>query len=256
MTSPLRQPLQMIVCDWNGTLFRDRLEETFFFGLCQRAVKRSLTRFDLVALTKLGICGIRCFMHYLASKRHPGRVPYHVSQIIRLLNRNVLCGVGRDELDAYTGRYGRLNQGKLDRRLLDPIVALRAKTPVTLGIISSGCLEGITAVLAEAAVECDFIVANKFNMAGDVTESFDFAMADHKHEALVRILKERNVPPSSVMFIGDSPQDEHCLSEVGYPVVSLFANNVQRQQLAEKCGAFVPTNQADFSRHLDQSLKG
>ena len=255
MTST-RQPLQMIVCDWNGTLFRDRLEETFFFGLCHRALRRSLGRFDLVGLAKLGLCGMRCFMHYLVSRRRPRRVPYHIGRIMRLLNRDVLRGVPRDELDAYTRRYARRIQGKLDRRLLDPIVAVRAERPVTLGIISSGCREGITAALAMAGVEFDFVLANEFRMAGDVTESFDFAMADDKHEALVRMLAERNVPSAGVMFIGDSPQDEHCLGEVGYPVVSFFADDSRKQQLAEDCGAFIPADQGDFSRHLDQALRG
>ena len=255
MNSP-RQALQMIVCDWNGTLFRDRLEETFFFGLCRRAVGRSLGRLDALALTRLGICGMRCFMHYLVSRRRPRSVPYHMGRIMRLLNRDVLRGVSRDELDDYTRRYARLIQGKLDRRLLDPIIAVRAENSIALGIISSGCREGITAALAEAGIEFDVVRANEFHMVGDVTESFDFAMADDKHEALGRMLAERNIPPAAAMFIGDSPQDEHCLREVGYPVVSLLADNARRQQLAEDCGAFVPADQGDFSRHLDQALSG
>ena len=253
MTST-RQPLQMVVCDWNGTLFRDRLEETFFFGLCQRAVWRLLKRLDVIALTRVGMCGLRCFGHYLVARRRPRQVPYHIGRIMRRLNRDVLRGLSRDELADYTRRYARRIQRKLDRRLLDPLMALRAESRVTLGMISSGCREGITAALAEVGAEFDVVLANEFIMDGDVTASFEFALADDKHDALVRMLAERNIPPAAVMFIGDSPQDEHCLREVGYPVVSFFADDSRKQQLADDCGAFVPADQAHFERHLHEAL--
>ena len=254
--NPPRKALRMVVCDWNGTLFRDRLEETFFFGLCRRALWRILRRVNVVGLARLAICAMRCFMHYLQARRHPHRVPYHIGRIMALLNRDVLRGLPREELAEHTRRYARQIQPKLDRRILDPLMSLRAEAQIGLGVISSGCREGIVAALAEVGAEFDFVRANKFNMDGEVVASFGFALADDKHEALGRILAERGVAPGSVMFIGDSPQDEQCLAAVGYPVVSFFADDIRKAQLAADCGAFVPADQAGFRRHLEAALRG
>ena len=254
--NPPREALRMVVCDWNGTLLRDRLEETFFFGLCRHALWRTLRGVNVVALARLAICGMRCFVHYLQARRHPHRVPYHIGRIMALLNRDVLNGLPREELAEHTRRYARRIQSKLDRRILNPLMALRAEAQIVLGVISSGSREGIVAALAEAGAEFDFVRANEFNMDGEVVASFGFALADDKHEALGRILAEWNVPHRSVMFIGDSPQDERCLHEVGYPVVSFFADDDRKQQLAADCGAFVPADQGDLARHIAAALKG
>ena len=246
----------MIVCDWNGTLFSERLEETFFLGLCRRATWRAVKRVNLVALARLAICGMRCFGHYLLARRYPRRVPYHIGRIMDLLNRNVLGGLAREELDDYARRYARRIQSRLDRRLLDPLAAVRAESQVILGVISSGCREGITAALADAGAGFDFVRANAFRMEAGAATEFEFTHAADKHEELDRVLAEWDVPRESVMFIGDSPQDEQCLREVGYPVVSFFAAGARRQQLAEDCGAFVPADQEDFRRHIDAALSG
>jgi len=251
---PARQPLQMVVCDWNGTLFRDRLEETFFFGLCRRAVWRLFRRCNVIGLARLAMCGLRCFGHYLVARRRPRQVPYHIGRIMRHLNRDVLRGLSAEELAAYAARYARRIQPRLDRRLLDPLMAARAESQIMLGVLSSGCREGIVAALAETGAECDVVAANTFTMDADVTVAFKFALTDDKHEALAGMLAERNIPPGAVMFIGDSPQDEHCLCGVGYPVVSFFADDSRKQQLARDCGAFIPVDQAHFERHLREAM--
>lgn len=251
-----QQALRLIVCDWNGTLLRDKLEETFFFGLSRRAVWRALRGLDVPALFRLGVHGLQCLGHYLAARWNPRHVPEHIGRIMDLLNRDVFSGLRRDELADYTRRYARRIQGRLDRRLLEPLMALDRDGAVALGIISAGCREGITAALDEARAPFDFVIANEFRMAGEVTEFFDFALAGDKRDVLLGVLAERNVPPESVMFIGDSPQDEQCLAVVGYPVVSFFANGARKRQLAADCGAFVPADRADLSRHIASALSG
>ena len=249
MTAP-PEPLRMIVCDWNGTLFTEELEETFFFGLCRRAAWRALRRMNLPALTRLAVHGILCFGHYFAARGNPRRVPHHIGAIMKLLSRDVLRGLSRDELADYCTRYARRIQPRLDRRLLDPLAKVRAESPVRLGIISAGCREGIAAALEEECTPFDFIAANGFTMAGDVTASFDFALTENKLDVLTALLAERQIAPAAVMFIGDSPQDEACLRAVGYPVVSFYATAARKRQLAADCGAFAPADQADFARHL------
>ena len=250
------QALRLIVCDWNGTLLRDKLEETFFFGLSCRAVWRAVRGLDVPALFHLGVRGLQCLGHYFAARVNPRRVPEHIARIMDLLNSGVLSGLRRDELADYARRYARRIQGRLDRRLLEPLMALGRDGAVALGIISAGCREGIAATLDEASAPFDFVIANEFRMAGEVTEFFDFALAGDKRDVLLGVLAERNVPPESVMFIGDSPQDEQCLTAVGYPVVSFFATGARKRQLAADCGAFVPADRADLSRHIASALSG
>jgi len=246
--------LRLIVCDWNGTLFREELEQTFFFGLCRRAVWRAVRRFNVRAMARLALRGMRCLAHYLAARRHPRLVTHHIGCIMALLEPDVLHGLTRDELAAYTQSYAQRIQGHLDRRLLDPLAAAREESGVRLGVISAGCREGIAAALAAEGTPFNFIEANEFTMDGDVTDSFDFALADNKHAVLVGLLALRNVDPAGVMFIGDSPQDEECLRAVGYPVVSFFASDSRKRQLAADCGAFVPADQADFARYLAAAI--
>jgi len=251
-----RQALRLVVCDWNGTLFSEELEETFFFGLCRRAVWRAVRTFDVRAMMRLAFRGVQCCAHYFAARRNPRLVPHHIGCIMDLLEPDVLHGLTRDELADYASRYAHRIQGRLDRRLLDPLAKVRDEAGVRLGVISAGCREGIAAALAEEGTPFNFIEANEFTMDGDVTDSFDFALADNKHDVLMGLLALRDIDPDSVMFIGDSPQDETCLRAVGYPVVSFFATETRKRQLAADCGAFVPADEADFARHLAAALAG
>jgi len=242
--------LKLVVCDWNGTLFSEELEQTFFFGLCLRAVWRAVSMLNFQAMARPTFRGVGCFAHYFAARRHPRLVPHHISCIMDLLEPDVLHGLTRDELADYTRRYAQRIQGDLDRKLLDPLAKIRAEGRIRLGIISAGCREGIRAALEAEGTPFDFVEANEFTMDGEVTDSFDFAMADNKCDVLTGLLALRGIDPGAVMFIGDSPQDEDCLRAVGYPVVSFFASDARKRQLAADCGAFVPADEADFTRHL------
>ena len=50
--------LRMIVCDWNGTLFRDPLEERFFFGLCRLAFYKAVRSGSLRNISSLIMRGL------------------------------------------------------------------------------------------------------------------------------------------------------------------------------------------------------
>jgi beta-phosphoglucomutase-like phosphatase (HAD superfamily) len=242
--------LRLIVCDWNGTLFGDTLEETFFFGLCRRAVRRAAVRADVLKLCRLAGAGTCCLRQYLIARRDRRHVPKYITRIVALLNRDVCSGIARGDLDAYVQQYARRVQPRLDERLLGPLKALRAETSVPIGVMSSACRRGIEAALDVAGLRPDFIVANDFRMEGDVTAGFEFAVAENKGELLRQLLAERNVRPADVMYIGDSPQDEMCFRLVGMPVMSFLATEVHRRGFGADCQAFAPADQAAFEEYL------
>ncbi len=242
--------VRLIICDWNGTLFGDLFEETFCFGLCRDAALRAIRRADLPKLVRLAKAGLRGFGMYCAARRRPDRAVGHIRRIIESLNPDVFRGIRRDRLDAYTARYAAKASSGLDRRLLDPLCAVAAEASLPVGVISSGCRRAIAATLAAAEYHFDFVIANWFRMAGDVTASLEFDVADNKREHLTALLAERQVDPADVMYIGDSPHDAPCFELVGTPVVSLLATVPHKQQFRRTCGAFVPTDREDFERYL------
>jgi phosphoserine phosphatase len=245
--------LRMVICDWNGTLFADTLEEAFFFGLCRRAFFQAVRRADARKAARLGALGVRCYRQYLLARRDPQHVPRYIARIVGLLDADVFSGLTREDVTTYARGYARRIQRGLDRRLLEPLRALRAEVGVPLGVISAGCRAGIEAALAEAGAAFDFVIANEFRWAGDVTAGFEFRIADDKHERLDRFLAGAGIDPADVMYIGDSPQDEACFDLVGLPVLSFRATEEHKRRFARDCGAFAPASRAEFEAYLRQA---
>jgi phosphoserine phosphatase len=242
--------LRMIVCDWNGTLFREPLEKTFFVGLCGRALWRAVRAADGRKVRRLIRLGTRCVGLYCAAKRDPERATEHIARVVDLLNPDVFRGLGREELEAYIRRHARRVRSGLDSRLLEPLRAVVSRTGAAMGVISSACGSAVEAALREAGHRLDFVLANEFRMDGSETASFDFTIATNKLDVLSGFLAERNVDPGEVMYVGDSPQDEACLRHVGMPVVSFWATPAHKQRFSRTCGAFVPADRAAFEEYL------
>jgi len=247
--------LRAIVCDWNGTLFRERLERTFFLGLCRLAFWRAVRRADGRKARRLIRLGTRCVGLYWAARRQPDRATEHIARVVELLNPAVFAGLGRGDLEAHTRRYARRVRRSLDLRLLRPLGDAASRAGAAVGVISSACGSAVEAALAAAGFPLDFVLANEFRMDGDVVASFDFAIAENKLEVLAAFLAERGIDPDDVMYVGDSPQDEACLRHVGMPVVSFWATAAHKRRFARTCGAFVPADRAALEAYL-RSLAG
>ena len=248
--------LRMIVCDWNGTLFREPLEKTFFVGLCRLAFWRAVRRADGRKARRLIRQGTRCVGLYWAARRDPQRATEHVARVVDLLNGDVFAGLGRAELEAHTRRYARRVRRSLDLRLLEPLAEVASRTGAAMGVISSACGSAVEAALSAAGFPLDFVLANEFRMDGDVVASFDFAIAENKLDVLAGFLAERGIDPDDVMYVGDSPQDEACLRHVGMPVVSFWAAPAHKERFARTCGAFVPADRAAFEEYLRSAAGG
>ncbi len=248
--------LRLVVCDWNGTLLREKLEETFFLGLCRRAVLRAIRHGQLGKLFRIMLAGLRGFREYRAALRRPDRVPHHITRVVEMLDPLVFRGLSHPDLNDYTRFYARRAQPMLDARLLAPLELARKRFGLPVGVISSGCRAGIEATTLMANDPVDFICANDFWWDGNRTGGFRFNLTDNKLQLLDMVLAEHDVDPADVMYIGDGPLDAECFGRVGWPVVSLFASHRHRRQFAHAYGAFAPSSQAAFQEHLFAACEG
>ncbi len=248
--------LQLVVCDWNGTLLREKLEETFFLGLCRRAVVRAITHVQPRKLFRIMLAGLRGFREYRAALRRPDRVPHHITRVVEMLDPLVFRGLKQEELDNYTQFYAKRAQPMLDARMLAPLQLARERFSLPVGVISSGCRTGIEATMSMANYHADFICANDFWWDGNRTGGFRFNLTDNKRLLLDMALAEHEVDPADVMYIGDGPLDAECFGRVGWPVVSFFASHRHRARFARDYGAFAPANQAAFQEHLFSACEG
>jgi len=246
--------LRLIACDWNGTLFRDTLEEAFFLGFCRREFLRAVRGRELARVWDLSGLALRCYRRYLLARLHPEQAPEHVARIVEMINEKVFRGVPRANLDAFTAEYARRIQPRIDRRLIGPLRAVRRESGVPLAIVSLGCREGIEAALARAGCPADAVLANQFRFRGEAVEEFAFTIRYNKARVLSDFLAERGIAPAEVMYVGDSPQDEGCLRLVGMPVLSFWATREHKKLFARRHEAFVPQNESEFEDYIRRAL--
>lgn len=245
----------MIVCDWNGTLFRDPLEERFFFGLCRLAFYKALRSGSLRSISSLIMRGLWCFREYLSAKGRGDKTLAHIARLIEILNPCVFAGIPKAELESYAWSYAMRIQDKLDMRLVWPLKQLVSDAEVPVAVISSGCREGIVPALGLVGLDVDDVMANEFVLDDEgFTEKFDFRITHNKAALLFALLERRGISAGDTMYIGDSRADEDCFREVGYPVASFFAAPAFRERAARMRLAYCPANQDDFRDYLQEVL--
>lgn len=248
--------LQLIVCDWNGTLFKDPLEEQFFSGLCKLAFWRTLRTRSLRKLSALLVSGLKCYREYLSAKGRGDKTIKHISNLVEMLNPCVFAGISRDELIQYTASYAKSIQKNMDMRLIVPIKQLALPADIPIAVISSGSREGIMPSLELVGLEMEEVKANRFIFDDeDVTEGFDFSIRHNKVELLEEILEQRKIDPRHVMYIGDAQADEGCFRMVGYPVVSFFAMAGFRLRVNRLGIANSPNDQDEFTNYLQEAIE-
>jgi phosphoserine phosphatase len=246
--------VKLIVCDWNGTLFADRFEEQFFFGLIRRQMLRSALAFRAGSLARALRAVPRCAVEYLRARRRPDHAIGHIMRIIDALNPAVFRGISRRDLDAHVEAYALSIQTRLDQRLLEPLAEARRTGRCNLGVVSSGCETGIRAALRRAGCEVDFIEANRFRFAGPHVDAFVFRLGENKWPVLEDLIRRQGLERREVMYIGDAPADVDCFDHVGWPVASLQTPPPLRRRFAEM-GVHAPADARAFQTLLDSALR-
>lgn len=243
--------LKLIVCDWNGTLFRDRLEESFFRGLCIEAARCALASKSLRRVSSLIPAFLKAFREYQSAKVRPEKMLGHIGRIVDILNPKVFATLTREQVENYTLGYARKNVSQLDPRMLEPLSKLCCEKKIPIGVISSGCKLGIEKTLELGGYKMDFITANDFKFPPDSdAPGFEFSVTDNKGALLREIAAKQKVSLAEILYIGDALPDEECFKLAGFAAVSFFADTQSRLRFAKSANAKYFKNQKQFEEYL------
>jgi phosphoglycolate phosphatase-like HAD superfamily hydrolase len=243
--------LDAIICDWNGTITRDRDERPLLESIAldvflaslpfhpRRAVRILKTRRTLEALHR--------------DKRRTALFDF-VTQMYCIYNERVIRGMPVEHILASADRYAgkKETQEKLDRRILRSVDGCHRRGNVT-GILSGGYKYGIDRALTRAGYgrTFDFCHANPLKQEAGRAVGIDLTIYRNKSEWLLKLLEFLDIDGSRVVYIGDSDIDEGCFEIAGYPVVAFQASDEAKQLYSQRYAAFVPADETDLLGYLE-----
>ncbi|MFH1087168.1 MAG: HAD family hydrolase [Chloroflexota bacterium] len=243
-------PCDAIVCDWNGTLTRDRDERPLLESIAVDLFKASI---PLHPLRMARILKARRQLYALYTGRHQSADEDPVVQMVRIYNESVVGGMPVSLIHRATGRYaGRQEtQSGLEHRLLRPVSTCH-DTGKTTGILSSGYGYGIRSILQAAGYSraFDFCEANDFKERDGKAIGLDLIIYRNKSSVLLGLLRDKNINEKMLVYIGDSEDDAGCLEIAGHPVVAFLTPDGLKQKFAREYRAFVPRDETDLARYL------
>jgi phosphoserine phosphatase len=242
--------IRLVVCDWNGTIVRDRMEEAMFVGLCAWVFFRRLARGRWLRAARLILAGMRCARHYAVARRRPRRVVRHVGRIVKLLNPVVFRGLPETQLRRYLDGYARRMARRVDERVIRAVSAYRRRSGARVAVLSSGCAAGIAGSLARCGFAVDEVLANRFVVRDGVVRSFELRVGDDKAGQLLDLCKRFGVSPAETAYVGDSRQDEECLSLAGLPIASFFVRPEAMGRFERLLGVRRPRDEKDLLEML------
>jgi len=243
-------PLNVIICDWNGTLIeypdeRPVLENT------ARDVFRASFPFQPFRMAR--IFRARRELEELYERGRSNAEPDFIRALFRIYNERIIEGVPTSvilrSIERFAGK--RQTQAKLEHRVLRPIRECH-RAGKTTGIFSAGYVYGIEKILAAGGYAgCfDFIEADKLKANRGEAIGFGLDIYKRKQQFLLKLLKDRNMDAGKVAYLGDSEDDEGCFEIVGYPMVAFLATDELKQKFARKHKAFVPKDEKDLADFL------
>lgn len=241
-----------IVSDWNGTSFEDTDEGKLWMYVGLDYLKASLWN----PVKTAGKVSTMLELKDLTKKCKEGKIGY--DKIYETFNEKVLRNLPPSfvlsSIDDYSKKEKTLR--KLDDRILRPIADARNNGART-GILSTGCGYGISRILEESehGHVFDHIIANNIKPRYDGRTEFLLTIYKNKEEFLdKRFVREFGFNPKEMVYIGDSNEDENCMSYVssegGKIIIPFFATDDFKQWCRTKYNAFVPEKEEDFSNYL------
>ena len=239
-----------LICDWNGTITKYPDEKPLMEQIAIDIFKTSIP-FHLLRVVRL-ITARRKLNALYNGKRCDDGFDY-IIEMFKIYNERIILGLPVSIINNSVDRYATRQQtlADLDHRIL-AVVKTCHQTGKTTGIFSAGYKDGIQKVLGAAGLEdhFDFCVGDSLKTRDGKAIEFELKLYKRKPTLLANLLKERNLDPRTVAYIGDSEDDEGCFDIVGYPVMSFFASEELKQKCAWKYNAFVPKDEQDLMNHL------
>ncbi len=250
--------LELIVTDWNGTLFQ-HVDD----GDLQRELAYTAFRSDVASLFRGRVWR---FPRVVTAMRARGALRAaanrwrdgggSLADVYALYGRLVLRGRPEGFVTSVVDGFARRSGLLVDRRMLEPVRTLHTEGIAT-AVYSVAYDYGITRVLEEAghADTFDSVVANRLIVEDGEAVRFTADFAEQKAEGFrAEFLEGRGYRPDAVVYSGDTRNDEPVaeLLPAGNFIVPFLAQDAFKQHMAERHGAFVPST----SRELLDYLKG
>jgi phosphoserine phosphatase len=177
----------------------------------------------------------------------------YVAEIFRIYNARIVSGFPLRIVHRLIQNYAAMPeiQEQLDHSVLRPVAQCRREGKTT-GILSAGCRYGIESILNIAGYDkaFDFYIADELEHDNGRMVGFGLSIYGNKRTFLLDLLRDRNIAPETVAYMGDTDDDAACFDIVGYPVVPFLAPDDEKERFAREYKAFVPEDEADLLRYL------
>ena len=242
----------IVICDWNGTITKDRDERPILESIAVDLFKASIPHHPL---RMIRILKAKRDLEALQERGQEAGFDF-AREMFRVYNERVIKGSSVSFIQRSVDKYAirKQTQEKVDHRVLRPIRECH-RAGKTTAILSAGYKYGIERVLMASGYDryFDFCEANLLKENDGRAIELGLDIYGNKSQLLLELLKGRNIDEGKAVYIGDSQYDEGCFEIVKYPVVAFFAGNDIKKRCAEKYKAFVPENERDLVNYLKKA---
>ena len=243
-------PVDVIICDWNGTLIEYRDEKPVLENTARDVFRAS---FPFHPFKMVRILRARKELERLYQRAQRGNEFDFIREMFKVYNERIIGGTPVATILRSIERYAFKPQtlAKLDRRVLQP-VRERHLAGKTVGIFSAGYGHGIERILAAAGYDrdFDFIEADILKQNNGRAVGFGLDIYKKKAPLLEKLLRDRNIDADKVAYLGDNEDETGCFEMVKYPIVAFMAPDELKQRFARAYKAFVPRDEKELASYL------
>ncbi|HUV53232.1 MAG TPA: HAD family hydrolase [Dehalococcoidia bacterium] len=242
--------INVIICDWNGTLIEYRDEKPVLENTARDVFKAS---FPFHPFKMMRILRARRELERLYLRAQRGNEFDFIREMFKVYNEQIIKGTSVITILRSIEKYAfkPQTQARLDHRILKP-VRERHQAGKTTSIFSAGYGHGIARILAAAGYDkdFDFIEADILKQNSGKAVGFGLDIYKNKPLLLEKLLRDRNIDAGKVAYLGDNEDEAGCFEMVKYPIVAFMAPDELKQKFAQAYKAFVPKDEKDLINYL------
>lgn len=246
--------IELVVTDFNGVVYENPNESDIWAGFVKYLIKDNGKKLKIHKSITYFTIGLE--LKKLIRDYDMGKIDY--GEIFNLFNEKILSGLDVEYVNNYIGgKYAKSNKTKekINREFLDVMKNVKEAGKET-AILSTGCHEGIEALLREVGVTdyFDEILANKIKTDKNGTvDKFELKISDNngrkKGKVLKDMLNKKGIDERKTSYIGHGPEDRSVLKIVGHPII--YGSPIDESLLEElKDCAFVPEDEQELKHYL------
>lgn len=253
-------PPELIVSDWNGTLFEyptdEQQNKKIALGVLEDVATDVLKGklWQIPELIKLGLTRTRIKNRLEQYEKDS----LHLRDVYDPFNRVILRGRSVGLVNSALDEYSLESAHKVDERMLRPIANTHDKGTQT-GILSLSFYRSIIKILERSGfgevfddVHCNHLRKNDGRVVG-LTYNGSGGLYGRKPEVIREMYIEEGVRPKEIIYMGNSFEDDAPVAEILPPgnfIVPFYATDEFKQEMAKRYKAKVP----ESKRELDLIL--